>query len=423
MTHFRERWEGVSLAGDYTLEQWLGGDDSAAFFQTSMAPDGRRAVVKLVPEAGVDGAALLDLWQRTRQLRHPNLIELLDCGRADHRDEIVLYAVFESPDDTLASALSRSPLNREEAREVLDSVLDALRYLHAQGLVLGALDPGRIVAVGDRIKLSTDALRDANTSSAYRKDVRLLGGLWQQALMPASPMSSEIAAHAADPNPQSRWTLAEISAALNPPLPTEPLPAPPLTVSSPISVPPSSVSPVSLPPAIVRHDAPAPPPPQRRTPEPATAYPFPKWILVGVAGVLLLIVGLNRPRPAVVATQSRVASVSLPAGTPVSAPLPAAAVPKVAVPAVPKPSPAAGKEMWRVIAFTYRTRDAAANKVYQLNQHHPGLNANVFSPNGETGYYLVSLGGRMTHEEAVRLQRGARGKGLPRDLYVQNYAE
>ena len=29
----------------------------------------------------------------------------------------------------------------------------------------------------------------------------------------------------------------------------------------------------------------------------------------------------------------------------------------------------------------------------------------------------------MTHEEAVRLQHSARGKGLPRDLYVQNYAE
>jgi hypothetical protein len=26
-------------------------------------------------------------------------------------------------------------------------------------------------------------------------------------------------------------------------------------------------------------------------------------------------------------------------------------------------------------------------------------------------------------EEAVRLQRSARGKGLPRDLYVQNYSE
>jgi hypothetical protein len=76
--------------------------------------------------------------------------------------------------------------------------------------------------------------------------------------------------------------------------------------------------------------------------------------------------------------------------------------------------------MWRVIAFTYRTRDAAAKKVQQLNEYHPGINAAVFLPKDKGGYYLVSLGGRMTHEEAERLQRSARGKGLPHDLYVQN---
>lgn len=414
MTPLREHWEGVSLSGDYTLEQWMGGDDSAAFFRTAPAPSGRCAVVKLVPEAVVDGAATLDLWHRTRQLRHPNLIELLDCGRADRDGEIVLYAVFESPDDTLASALSRSPLNPQESREVLDAVLDALRYLHAQGLVLGALDPDHIVAVGDRIKVSTGALRDATTSSAYRKDVRLLGDLWQQVLMAASPKSSEIAAHAADPNPQTRWTLAEINAVLNPP-PTAPPPAPLLAISSPASVPPVFISPVSGPSMVVRNDAPALPPSHRRPSELATAYRFLQWILAGAAGVLLLIVGLNRPRPASVDTQSQVASVSLPAETPVPAPLPRAAV--------AKPSLAAGKEMWRVIAFTYRSRDAAARKVQQLNQHRPGLNATVFSPKDKTDYFLVSLGGRMTHEEAIRLQRSARGKGLPRDLYVQNYAE
>ncbi len=423
MTHLREHWEGVSLSGDYKLEQWLGGDDSAAFFRTSPAPNGRRAVVKLVPEAAVDSTATLDLWHRTRQLRHPNLIELLDCGRADHGGEIVLYAVYESPDDTLASALSRSPLNPQESREVLDSILDALRYLHAQGLVLGALDPDHIVAVGDRIKLSTGALRDATTSSAYRKDVRLLGSLWQQALMPASPKSSEIAAHAADPNPQTRWTLAEINTALNAPLPTVPPPAPPLPISAPISVAPVSVSPVSVPPIVVRDDRPALPPSHRRTPEPAFENRFLKWIFVGAAGALLLVLGLSRPRPAGVATQSLAASVPHPAETPVPAPLPQAAVPRVVVPTVRGSSPAAGKEMWRVIAFTYRTRDAAARKVQQINQHHPGLNAAVFSPKGRSGYYLVSLGGRMTREEATRLERRARGKGLPRDLYVQNYAE
>jgi eukaryotic-like serine/threonine-protein kinase len=437
MTHLQERWEGVSLCGNYTLEQWLGGDDNAAFFQTSLASDGSRAIIKLVPEALADGAGPLDLWHRTRQLRHPNLVELLDCGRADLGGEIVFYALFESPDDTLATALGRSPLNQQESREVLDSVINALRYLHAQGLVVGALDPDHIVAVGDRVKLSTDALREAETSSAYREDVRLLGDLWQQALMPASPQSAEVVVHTVDPNAEARWTLAEISSALEgsyreDPIPGPPQSAEPLTVPSQDSAPPISVAQVSepepsepepsVPQAMVRDDAAALPPPPRRRTEPAASPGFPKWIIVGATGLVLLILGFHWLRPADVATQSQVTSVSLPVGTAPPPPLPKTVSPRPTVQNAPKPAPAVSQETWRVIAFTYRTRDAAARKSQQLNEYHPGIHAAVFVPKDNGGYYLVSLGGRMTREEAERMQRSERGKGLPRDLYVQNYS-
>ena len=89
--------------------------------------------------------------------------------------------------------------------------------------------------------------------------------------------------------------------------------------------------------------------------------------------------------------------------------------------AKPSPLPPAGKEMWRVIAFTYRSKEAAAKKAQELNRKVPGIEAAVFSPSDRVGYYLVSVGGRLTREEAVALQRSARGKGLPRDLYIQNY--
>jgi eukaryotic-like serine/threonine-protein kinase len=160
----------------------------------------------------------------------------------------------------------------------------------------------------------------------------------------------------------------------------------------------------------------------RRTPEPASSSPFPKWIIVGAAGVVFLILGIHWLRPADVNTQFQVNSVSRPVETAAPPALPKTEAPKLTAPAALKLSPPAGQEMWRVIAFTYRTRAAAEKKVEQLNEYHPGLNANVFSPKDKGGYYLVSLGGRMTREEAERLQRTARGKGLPRDLYVQNYS-
>ena len=52
MIHLREQWEGVSLSQDYTLERCLGGDDSAAFFETSLAPDGDGSTGETDTETG-----------------------------------------------------------------------------------------------------------------------------------------------------------------------------------------------------------------------------------------------------------------------------------------------------------------------------------------------------------------------------------
>src|SRR4029079_6687318 len=130
---------------------------------------------------------------------------------------------------------------------------------------------------------------------------------------------------------------------------------------------PAVAPPVSVPPVAV-----APAPSARRGVEQATIRRFPKWIFVGAAVFLLWMAGLNLPCSKNVATQPVVASVPPPAETPVVA---------VPAPAAPQPTAAAGQEMWRVIAFTYRSRSAAAKRVELLNQHHPELNAAVFSPN------------------------------------------
>src|SRR5260370_20852936 len=152
MTQLREHWEGVSLPGDYLLERWTSGDDTAGYFEASCAPDGRRAAVKLVLESAVDPGAQLALWQRTRCLQHPNLRALLDCGRAELAGEVVLYAVFEYADDSLASALGQSPLSEAEAREALEAVWRTLVYLQSHGLAPSAHSPEPDIHLGDHIK-------------------------------------------------------------------------------------------------------------------------------------------------------------------------------------------------------------------------------------------------------------------------------
>jgi cyclophilin family peptidyl-prolyl cis-trans isomerase len=67
---------------------------------------------------------------------------------------------------------------------------------------------------------------------------------------------------------------------------------------------------------------------------------------------------------------------------------------------------------WRVIAFTYRSRDAAIMKAEQVNRQHQSFHATVFSPKDKQDYFLICLGGHMTYEDAVRLQKKARTAGM-----------
>src|SRR5262249_42918234 len=135
----------------------------------------------------------LGLWRRTAQLSHPGLLRLLDRGSVALDGANYVYAVFEFPDDNLASAVASRSLEPNEALGVLSALLDTLRSLHAQGLVHGSIDIEHVVAVGDRIKLIPDDLRESGTAGATHADdihalglliCRVLGGNAEEAPAP-----------------------------------------------------------------------------------------------------------------------------------------------------------------------------------------------------------------------------------------------
>jgi eukaryotic-like serine/threonine-protein kinase len=406
MTDSREHLEGISLGGQYVLQRWLGGDETAALFLTSFGPDGRRAVLKLIPEGLVGADQQLALWRRTVLLRHPNLLDMLDCGRADVGSHGFLYAVLEYPEDRVSLALEQGPLSEPEAQEVLTSALEALRYLHGQGLAYGPLDADRVVAVGECIKLSSDSLLESDDESARGEDVRALGKLLYLLVTGrhledgATKLSGvgeplrTVIRHALVEDPRGRWTVEEVSAALQRPV----APAPPESTPAAASEPPA----------------------------PGPAAPFPKWIFGGVAALLLIIVAMNMGRKSGAGTEPepRRPAPGLPAAG--SAPTQPPSPKKTPATTTTNAGPAmtkAGRAIWRVIAYTYASRTAAENKARVVNQKWPDLHATVFAPKQRKGFYLVSLGGRMTHEDALGLQKRARGQGLPRDTFVQNYSE
>jgi hypothetical protein len=162
--------------------------------------------------------------------------------------------------------------------------------------------------------------------------------------------------------------------------------------------------------APVRPAMPEPQPAIRPETDARSPRGFPKWILAGLAILLLSILMFNLKRKPDAAAD--IAPV-IPASQ--------AEIRPAAPPVVTEPPLARG--MWHVIAFTFRSREMAAKKAKQINDKWPELHAGVFAPKGQRGYFLVALGEGMSREDATRVQRKARSRGLPRDTYVQNYSE
>jgi hypothetical protein len=420
MTSTWQRLQGVVLAGQFLLEQYLGESENATLFRTSFGPDARPAVLKLIPA----GAAVVDvqlaLWRCAALSSHPNLLPLFDSGQAEYGGEPVLYAVFECPDETLQTALDQGPLAESEALEILRAVLAVLNYLHSQGFVHTAIDARHVVAVGNQIKLWSDTIHRPARSETPAEDVGSLGDLLFHVLtghtvgssqspdlsVVPDPFRSIIENTSGEP-PQRRWTLSQIAQAVDPrPRPPESsssrhrspfLPrALPLWAYGALAVMLAGLGflflPKSVPPAV----SPALPPPQYSTP--ATVAPA----------------TVEGSRPPLLQTPE------LP--LPVLPPL--AAQPQAPA-AEPAPSPAEAphsREVWRVVAYSYSRYADAQRKAKTVSRRWPGSKAAVFSPNGSNRPpHLVALGGVMTRDQALRLLKAARGKGLPRDAYIRSY--
>ncbi len=348
---------GVTLAGQYRLEQYLGGDDAAAWY-LSASRSGERAALKLMPAA----SRCLDAWQATRLLSHSNLLPMFDCGHALTDSGPVIFAVFEYPDDNLASAMGDKQLDEADARETLTACLAALDYVHAHGMVHGAVDGQHVVAVGDRVKLASDTLREAAGSGITPEDDRR--ALYKLVGLPY------------------------------------PEPAKPVKLVAPVPV---------LPPPVVR----------KEDDEPAERT-VPTWAYGAVAGLVIafgIAFVLKPSKPAV-------PSPSPATQTPEEAPRqPATARP---IPAAEEPPSRASHTdaVWRVVAYTYNHYKDAEKKAHSINAKWPGLHATVFAPKAkDRPPYFVALGGRMTRAEALNLRHVARAKGLPRDTFVRNYSD
>jgi TonB family protein len=159
MKEASKQWEGQVVERNFLLRQFLGGSDHSAVFLTDYNEgEPQKAVIKLFPADPTTADLQISRWESAAQLSHPNLLRLLSGGRCKLEGNDLVYLVMEYAEEDLSQILPQRALTPEEARDMLGPVLDALEYLHGKGFVHGDLKPANILATGDRLKLSSDAV-------------------------------------------------------------------------------------------------------------------------------------------------------------------------------------------------------------------------------------------------------------------------
>ena len=159
MTDTWKNWEGQSVDG-FQLRQYLGGTDHSAVYLTNLHSAGEpSAAIKFIP-APEDADAQLERWRVAGLLSHPNLVALYGVGRCQVGETGLLYVVMEYAEENLAQILPQRVLEPEEARQMLGAVIEALTFLHSQGLAHTKVKPANIMAAGDQLKVSRDSLAE-----------------------------------------------------------------------------------------------------------------------------------------------------------------------------------------------------------------------------------------------------------------------
>ena len=171
-----KHYEGELANGEFPLERYLGGTETKAVFLTRFALG--RAAIKLEYAGLVQAGELVARWNRAGGLHHRHLAAIHAAGTWVFAGTPVAYLVTEYAEENLAEVLRSRPLTTDEAREMLLPVADALAYLHREGLVHGDLKASNILAVGETVKISSEAVSTGDPAA----DIRALGITLLQAL-------------------------------------------------------------------------------------------------------------------------------------------------------------------------------------------------------------------------------------------------
>jgi TonB family protein len=249
MNETPEQWAGQIVDGHFLFESYLGGSEGTRVYATRR--EGEPAAIKLIRANRAEARDHLLRWSRSASLTHPSIVRLFETGRCRIGEEEWVYVVMERADETLAEILPQRQLEPSEVHDMLPPILAGLAFLEAKGLAHGCIKPANILAVGDNVKISGDAICAIGSTRPARAgvydapelasqgcsaaaDVWSLGAVIVEALTQQRPRWStsdpilpalmpqpfaEIARNCLRCEPAQRWSISDIALQLQAPGP------------------------------------------------------------------------------------------------------------------------------------------------------------------------------------------------------------
>ena len=199
MSESWKQWEGQVVDNRFLLCSYVGGSEHSAVFLTERGVPPQKVAIKFVQFDEPDAELQLFRWKHAANLSHPHLLRIFESGRCRLGDFDLLYVVMEYAEENLSQFLPQRPLTPAEARDVLTPTLQALAFLHGEGLVHGHVRPSNILAIEDQLKLSSDGISSADEHA-------------EQSLLPAAePQQAQQTVYAASLRHPSPYDPPEIA--------------------------------------------------------------------------------------------------------------------------------------------------------------------------------------------------------------------
>jgi serine/threonine protein kinase len=175
-----DRLIGQTISGNFRLIKRLGSGAMGRVFKAEQLSLGKMVAVKVMRRELMTDPKLImrfELEARAASaLDHPNVIQIIDCGR----DRDFLYIAMELLSGIdLGQLLKREcPIVLPRAARIIHQVLSALEDAHGRGIVHRDLKPGNIMLVerrGDPDFVKVCDFGIAKASSGERPDVTMAG--------------------------------------------------------------------------------------------------------------------------------------------------------------------------------------------------------------------------------------------------------